>query len=269
MFLSLPFRNLALADGARFTRKLNLSLTFRSGVLPTKMIQQCYLQTQRLMGQQSLAEFMGLSVDIDRIELDNRKKQGIRKCGFLVNQGGKLTPEEKKNLIEINRERYGLSEIEVANIKLPAAKYLVEIYQIEKITNSKSKMSVVEKMNHLIKLQEALLNKLDNIRLNKITPGNSNQRRLGGSGLIPNKRVAALEMAVDGSEIDEDAVEVVSPQKGLNCNAMEGGSTSAATLQGITQDQNSADAKDMIAEEDEEASLLNAARKSAKRRVID
>ena len=71
---------------------------------------------------------MGLSVDIDRIELDNRKKQGIRKCGFLVNQGGKLTPEEKKNLIEINRERYGLSEIEVANIKLPAAKYLVEIY---------------------------------------------------------------------------------------------------------------------------------------------
>jgi hypothetical protein len=47
----------------------------KSKVLPTKSIQQCYLQTQRLLGQQSLAGFMGLSVDIDRIRLDNEKKQ--------------------------------------------------------------------------------------------------------------------------------------------------------------------------------------------------
>ncbi len=78
-------------------------------MLPTKSIQQCYLQTQRLMGQQSLAEFMGLSVDIDRIAIDHKGRQGIRKCGFLVNQGGKLTREEKQGLIELNRKRYGLT----------------------------------------------------------------------------------------------------------------------------------------------------------------
>lgn len=132
----------------------------KSGVLPTKSIQQCYLQTQRLLGQQSVAEFMGLSVDIDRIYKDNTAKQGIRKCGFLVNQGGKLTPEEKKELIAINRDRYGLSEEQVEQLKLPTAHHLVEIYSIDKITNPKSRMGVVEKLNHLIKLQAALENKL-------------------------------------------------------------------------------------------------------------
>jgi hypothetical protein len=76
---------------------------YRSKVLPTKTAQQCYLQTQRLIGQQSLAEFMGLHVDIDRIAEENRKIQGIRKFGFLVNQQGKLTPQEKKTLQEQNR----------------------------------------------------------------------------------------------------------------------------------------------------------------------
>ena len=47
----------------------------KSRVLPTKTIQQCYLQTQRLVGQQSLAGFMGLSLDIDQIRIDNEKRQ--------------------------------------------------------------------------------------------------------------------------------------------------------------------------------------------------
>ena len=44
-------------------------------MLPTKSVQQCYLQTQRLMGQQSLAEFMGLSVDIDTIARENKNRK--------------------------------------------------------------------------------------------------------------------------------------------------------------------------------------------------
>lgn len=95
---------------------------------------------------------MGLSVDIDRIASDNKVRQGIRKCGFLVNQGGKLTREEKQGLIELNRKRYGLSAEAIQAIRLPAASYLVEIYDINKITNPKSKLSIVEKINHLIKL---------------------------------------------------------------------------------------------------------------------
>jgi hypothetical protein len=52
----------------------------------------------------------------------------------------------------------------VEAIKLPALAHLVEIYEISKITNPKSKLSVVEKINHLIKLQNALLNKLEMLK---------------------------------------------------------------------------------------------------------
>ncbi len=60
-------------------------------VLPSKNIQQMYLQTQRMIGQQSLAEFMRLHLDIDRIAEKNRNTAGVRKMGFLVNQDDKLT----------------------------------------------------------------------------------------------------------------------------------------------------------------------------------
>ena len=49
-----------------------------SGVLPGKQIQQLNGQTQRLLGQQSLAEFTRLKVDVDRIRADNNAKQGPR-----------------------------------------------------------------------------------------------------------------------------------------------------------------------------------------------
>eukprot|EP00347_Sterkiella_histriomuscorum_P006048 403354260 len=139
----------------------------KSGVLPTKQIQQCYLQTQRLIGQQSLAEFMGLHLDIDRIAADNKQKRGIRKQGFLVNQGCKLTPEEKDELRKINQEKYGLTAEHVEAIKLPAPCHLVEIFQIDKIMHPRSTLSTMDKIKHLIKLEDALKSKLEMIREGK------------------------------------------------------------------------------------------------------
>lgn len=143
---------------------------YSSKILPTKTAQQCYLQTQRLLGQQSLAEFMGLHVDIDRIAEDNRRKQGIRKFGFLVNQGCKLTPQEKKTMIEENRLKYGLSEEVVEEIKLPAPCHLVQVYDIDKIWNPRLKLSTLEKLHHFIKLQDALTSKLEMLRSKKLIP---------------------------------------------------------------------------------------------------
>ena len=50
-----------------------------------------YLQTQRLVGQQSLAGFMGLHLDLERVYQDNKNRPGLRKMGFLINEGDKLT----------------------------------------------------------------------------------------------------------------------------------------------------------------------------------
>ena len=98
-----------------------------SGVLPGKLIQQLNGQTQRLLGQQSLAgacgvraalqrsgvarimltdrfaffvcppclfsapAFTGLHVDVDAVRRDNEAKQGpgvVRKGGLIINSGG-------------------------------------------------------------------------------------------------------------------------------------------------------------------------------------
>lgn len=81
-----------------------------------------------MLGQQSLAEFMGLHVDIERIFFDNSSKKGFRKFGCLINTGDKLTPEIKQKLLKINQEKYGLSEEYLRDLKLPNTKYLVKIY---------------------------------------------------------------------------------------------------------------------------------------------
>ena len=68
----------------------------KSNCLPSKNTQQCYLQCQRMMGQQSLAEFLGLHLDIDAIAKKNKAAKGVsRKMGMIINTGDKLTPEEK------------------------------------------------------------------------------------------------------------------------------------------------------------------------------
>lgn len=64
-------------------------------MISTKEVMSCYLQLQRLIGQQSLAAFMGLNIDIDRVGADNAKKKGKRKMGVLINEGDRLTKADK------------------------------------------------------------------------------------------------------------------------------------------------------------------------------
>jgi len=62
-----------------------------SGLLPGKLIQQLNGQTQRLLGQQSLAAYTGLRVDIDRIRQDNESRVGAqRKSGLIIYDGRTL-----------------------------------------------------------------------------------------------------------------------------------------------------------------------------------
>jgi hypothetical protein len=62
-----------------------------SGLLPGKLIQQLNGQTQRLLGQQSLAAYTGLRVDIDRIRQDNEARvDAQRKSGLIIYDGRTL-----------------------------------------------------------------------------------------------------------------------------------------------------------------------------------
>lgn len=92
-------------------------------VLPSKTISQMNLQTQRLLGQQSLAEFMGLHVHLDKVFHDNALKLGVqRKNKFIINTGDNLTSQQKQSRIKENKIKYGLSHEEIAALRLPKMK---------------------------------------------------------------------------------------------------------------------------------------------------
>ncbi|KAJ1661727.1 hypothetical protein IW140_006323 [Coemansia sp. RSA 1813] len=80
-----------------------------SECLPGKTIAQMNLQTQRMLGQQSTAEFNGLHIDALQIGEINSKKQGPeikRKNNCIVNTGGKLTRDEIEKRRIAHREKF-------------------------------------------------------------------------------------------------------------------------------------------------------------------
>lgn len=86
-----------------------------TGLLPGKLYQQLNGQTQRLLGQQSLAAYTGLKVDIDRIRQDNAVRADVeRKAGLIIWSGPNPTIEMKAQWQAEARQQYSLSEEQIA-----------------------------------------------------------------------------------------------------------------------------------------------------------
>ena len=84
----------------------------QSGHLPGKTISQLNLQTQRVLGQQSLAEFTGLRVDPAEVFVGNRERieRGARtKMGIVVNDGPNPSREVVMRRLRENRARFELA----------------------------------------------------------------------------------------------------------------------------------------------------------------
>ncbi|KAJ2810622.1 hypothetical protein FBU31_007949 [Coemansia sp. 'formosensis'] len=80
------------------------------------------LQTQRMLGQQSTAEFNGLHIDTLRVGELNSLKQGDdikRKNNCIVNTGGKLGRDEVEKRRIKHREMFEVEEKVWKNIVLP------------------------------------------------------------------------------------------------------------------------------------------------------
>ncbi len=159
-------------------------------------------------------------------------------------------------------------------IKLPMLAHLVEIYEISKITNPKSKLSVIEKINHLIKLQNALLHKLEMLRQKKITPANSTNLKLPVGGPQAREKHSSLTGANDNSDIEEEALhsptsnknsinKSLTPMTADTVSKTGGGigdSTDTATAQTATQDD----------DEDDNIQMIKTTQKNSKRnKLID
>jgi len=88
----------------------------QSGYLVGKTISQLNLQTQKLLGQQSLAEFTGLQIDPAEVFLVNREKikAGAKtKMGLVINEGPNPSREVVVARLRENRARFALPETRV------------------------------------------------------------------------------------------------------------------------------------------------------------
>ncbi|KAI1313077.1 hypothetical protein EDD11_002714 [Mortierella claussenii] len=115
----------------------NWSKIIESNCLVGKTNAQMNLQTQRMLGQQSTAEFAGLHIDPRVIGQKNSLIQGEhirRKNGCIVNTGAKLSREEIRRRVAENKEQYELTEEEWSAIELPLPEDVVlEAKRSEKI----------------------------------------------------------------------------------------------------------------------------------------
>ncbi|KAG0086568.1 hypothetical protein BGZ93_011444 [Podila epicladia] len=117
----------------------NWSKIIESNCLVGKTNAQMNLQTQRMLGQQSTAEFAGLHIDPRVIGQKNSLIQGDhirRKNGCIVNTGAKLSREEIRRRVAENKEQYELTEEEWSTIELPLPEdpqLLLEAKRAEKI----------------------------------------------------------------------------------------------------------------------------------------
>ena len=103
---------------------------------------------------------MGLHLDIDKISADNKLKPGIRKYqGVLINEGDKLTKDEKIRLKAENEEKYGVPFEVYSKIQLPEPTE-IKVFKLEDILNHKRELSSVERINMLLELQGYLQEKL-------------------------------------------------------------------------------------------------------------
>ncbi|KAL6047284.1 UBA domain-containing protein [Balamuthia mandrillaris] len=101
--------------------------------LPGKTRSQLSLQTQRMMGRQSLAEFKGIHMDPRLVFQESIKRTDVqRKAGLIINTGNNPTKEELLAKRRKNMAKYGLSPEEIEAIQLPTLSEVVHTNESSK-----------------------------------------------------------------------------------------------------------------------------------------
>lgn len=115
----------------------NWTKIIESECLLGKTIAQMNLQTQRMLGQQSTAEFSGLHIDPFVIGEINSVKEGShikRKNGFIINTENKLTKEQITQRRLENKLNFEVSKDEINQIVLEKATAIVSFAFLSLLT---------------------------------------------------------------------------------------------------------------------------------------
>lgn len=86
---------------------------------PMKTCGQLNLQTQRLFGQQALAEFQKVHIDPNNIKVVNDKIDGFRKNTCLINTGNNVSAQEANRRRQEHTAKHGIPEDLYKQITVP------------------------------------------------------------------------------------------------------------------------------------------------------
>ncbi|KAG2181094.1 hypothetical protein INT43_008676 [Umbelopsis isabellina] len=146
----------------------NWAKIIESDCLPGKTNAQMNLQLQRLLGQQSTAEFASLHIDPKVIGERNSKIQGPdikRKNNCIVNTGGKLSREELKQRVLKNKEMYELPESEWKNIVLPKVEDPAAVLEVKKQELAKLQEKLSQVQEKIAKARAARPGRVDELKI--------------------------------------------------------------------------------------------------------
>ena len=130
--------------------------------LPGKTVAQINLQTQRLMGQQSLGEFTNLRIDPDVIRARNAQvKDAKRKNGFIVNTGKNMTVEERARKRKENKVKYGIAQEVADAIVIPKLRPPEEVLQAQQGNSRAAQLSQLRVMYQRLEMMQERLVELD------------------------------------------------------------------------------------------------------------
>ncbi|KAI8076109.1 hypothetical protein BDF21DRAFT_422624 [Thamnidium elegans] len=156
----------------------NWAKIIESNCLPGKTNAQMNLQLQRLLGQQSTAEFASLHIDPKVVGAKNAKIQGPhikRKNNCIVNTGGKLSREELKQRVISNREKYQLPDADWKDIVLPKVADPVVTLELKKEDLKRLKLELEKVQECIVKIKGAHPTRIDKLKSNLLSTLNSPQ----------------------------------------------------------------------------------------------
>ncbi|CAO3656187.1 unnamed protein product [Mucor hiemalis] len=160
----------------------NWAKIIESSCLPGKTNAQMNLQLQRLLGQQSTAEFASLHIDPKVIGVKNALIQGPtikRKNNCIVNTGGKLSREELRLKVISNKEEYELPESDWKDIVLPKVADPVVTLELKKQDLKRIEEDLEKVQACILKISTAFPERVEELKLKikKLSPESNTIKR--------------------------------------------------------------------------------------------
>jgi len=182
---------------------------------PLKTCGQLNLQTQRLFGQQALAEFNKLHIDPRRVAVINDAIDGFRKNSCLINTGNNLTAEQRGKRQAENKQKFGIPKELYEQIQVPVV--------LDAPVPCKTVIDRIEKLREMYRAVYDIQLRLKHLRANNGNNAANIAVKAKQQNKSKNKSKSNTESkkAAPQEKKDEEDVQMANTNDGSNTNNKE------------------------------------------------